>query len=92
MLELDKSKMRFGAYGKQYEEYYGISENVINNEIPSLTFKNIKNEIKPTKNKDLLDKMAKLYAENKMALAARTNSETRIMKNIIKTKIEKYYH
>lgn len=60
-LELDKSKMRFGSFDNTYEEYYGISKDVINNNTPSLTFKNIMKEIKPKKNLDLLKKVYKTY-------------------------------
>jgi len=58
-LKLDKSKMRFGAFDRTYEEYYGIDRKVINDSTPSLTFANIEKEIHPTKNKDLLAKVAK---------------------------------
>ena len=57
--------MRFGAFANTYEEYYGVPADIINNYTPSLSFHNIKNEIKPTKNKELLNKIAseqhKLY-------------------------------
>lgn len=56
--DLDKSKMRFGAFDATYEEYYGIAKKDINDLTPSLTFANIETEIKPTKNKDLLPKVA----------------------------------
>ena len=62
-LGLDKDKMRFGAFDKTYQEYYGIEPSVINNTTPSLTFKNIINEIKPTKNQDLLERVAKEQQE-----------------------------
>jgi len=38
-LNLNKDKMRFGAFDKTYEEYYGIEPKVINNATPSLSFK-----------------------------------------------------
>ena len=60
-LDLDKSKMRFGAYDATYEEYYGITKEIINNKTESLTIKNILKEIKPTKNKELLQKVYKSY-------------------------------
>ena len=58
LLKLDETKMRFGAFDRTYEEYYGITRDIINTKTPLLTFKNIKNEIKPTKNEELLDKIA----------------------------------
>ncbi|QKF94788.1 adenylate cyclase class IV CYTH domain protein [Fadolivirus algeromassiliense] len=61
MLNLDKSKMRFGAFDKTYNEYYGIETTVINDQTPFLTFKNIINEITPLKNHDLLKKMQEKY-------------------------------
>jgi adenylate cyclase class IV len=60
-LGLDKSKMRFGAFDATYEEYYGIAKDTINNNTPSLTFKNILKEIKPKKNKELLKQVFKTY-------------------------------
>ena len=51
-LGLNKERMRFGTFDKTYQEYYGIEPNVINNKTPSLTFKNITNEIFPTKIKN----------------------------------------
>ena len=61
LLELDKSKMRYGAFDATYEEYYGIPKNIINDHTKSLTFKNILKEIKPLKNKELLNKIFKSY-------------------------------
>jgi len=66
-LELDKSKMRFGAFDLQYEEYYGIPKKVINDATPSLTFKNIKNEIKPIKNHNMLDRLITRYTDHFLA-------------------------
>jgi adenylate cyclase class IV len=60
-LELDKSKMRFGSFDNTYEEYYGVTKQVINTITPSLTFKNILKEIKPKKNKELLKQVFKTY-------------------------------
>jgi len=64
MLDLDKSKMRYGAFDATYNEYYGIDKKVINDETPFITFKNIINEIKPTKNQDLLEQLQKEYNKN----------------------------
>jgi adenylate cyclase class 2 len=61
LLNLDKSKMRFGAFDLTYNEYYGIETDVINNKTPFITFGNIMNEIKPIKNKELLEKIYKDY-------------------------------
>lgn len=58
LLDLDKNKMRFGAYDRTYNEYYGIEREVINDQTPLLTFKNILTEIKPIKNQELLVKIA----------------------------------
>lgn len=65
MLGLDKSKMRFGGYGKVYVEYYGMAENEINNIVPSLTFKNIEKELENYvhKNEDLLKEVARTHLE-----------------------------
>ena len=55
--------MRFGAFDATYNEYYGIPKDVLNDKTSSLTFKNIIREIKPTKNKELLRKMQKMYKD-----------------------------
>lgn len=59
ILELDYSKAEYGAYDKQFVDYYGVDKNNINHVISSLTFLNIDKELKPhiTKNKDLLLKV-----------------------------------
>ena len=61
LFKMDESKVRTGAYGKTYEEYYGIPERVINKETPFLTFKDISKQIHPTKNQDLLKKLQASY-------------------------------
>ena len=60
-LGLDYSKANYGAFDKQFIQYYGLSANQINNKISMLTFKNIINELKPylKKNKELLKNIAK---------------------------------
>ena len=60
-LGLDYSKANYGAFDKQFVQYYGLSANQINNKISMLTFKNIINELKPylKKNKELLKNIAK---------------------------------
>lgn len=61
MLEIEYKDLAFGGYGKVYVEYYGMSENEINNIVPKLTFQNIKSEIGSYvhKNHDILDKATK---------------------------------
>ena len=61
LIGLDKSKMRYGGFDASYLEYYGIDRDIINNKTTSLTFANILNEIKPIKNKKLLEDIAKSY-------------------------------
>lgn len=58
VLNLDKNKMRYGAYDRTCYEYYGIPKETINDHTPFLTFKNILKEIDPQKNKNLLIKIA----------------------------------
>jgi len=62
LFDVDETKIRTGSYGKQYEEYYGFPERVINTTTPYLTFKDITTQIKPTKNQDLLKKLQASYA------------------------------
>ena len=56
-----KYKKYFGSYGKCFVEYYGMTENDINNLIPSLTFEKIEKELKPfiKKNADLLKNVSR---------------------------------
>jgi adenylate cyclase class 2 len=79
MFELDESKMRFGAFDKTYNEYYGIPVDDINNETPFLTFDNIENEINPTKNISMLKNMAHMYKnsiDNNIKFNAESDSES----------------
>ena len=73
-LGLDKSKMRYGVYDATYEEYYGIPRDTLNNKTPSLTFANIINEIKPTKNMDLLKSIHKSYGLSRIGRLSRSKS------------------
>ena len=78
MLNLDsknnstKYKKYYGSYGKCFVEYYGMTENDINNLIPSLTFNNIYNELKPyiKKNEDLLKDVSRQHLEVYKQLAS----------------------
>ena len=63
LLQLDKSKQRFGAFDRVYDEYYGITRQIINYETPSLTFAGIHEEIKPLKNHELLLEVQKQQLE-----------------------------
>jgi len=59
LLEMNKSKIGYGAYGKVFDTYYGISQIIMDNDVPSLTFNNIKDELKPfiKKGQSVLDKV-----------------------------------
>jgi adenylate cyclase class IV len=61
LLELDYSKIEYGAYDKQFLDYYGIDKDTINNKIPSLTFKKIDKELIKyvTKNKEMIKEVKK---------------------------------
>ena len=60
-LELDIKDGRYGDYGKQFEEYYGIPSDIANNKIPEIRFKTIDKSLKTfiKKNKSLLTKIKK---------------------------------
>jgi hypothetical protein len=62
---LDIEKKRFGTFDYTYLEYYDIPRDVINQHTPNLTFANIQNEINPTKNLELFDKIC--IEHNKIA-------------------------
>ena len=59
LLGLDFSKAEYGAFDKQFVDYYGFTKDEINDKTPSLSFNNIDKEVKPfiKKNKDLLKKV-----------------------------------
>jgi len=65
LLDLDYSKVEYGAYDKQFVDYYGMQKEDINNSISSLTFKNIEKELKNyiKKNNDLVKKVKKDHIE-----------------------------
>jgi len=65
LLDMDKNEIGYGAYGKVFDKYYGISQLIMDNDVPSLTFKNIKDELKPfmKKGEDVLDKVYKEHLE-----------------------------
>ena len=75
LLDLDKYEKRYGAYGKTYVEYYGMSETEINNEIKSLTFENIEKELEPYlhKNKELLKRVAKQHLDKYKTITKNKN-------------------
>lgn len=65
LLAMDKKMMRFGAYGKIYDEYYGISQTIMDNDVASITFGGIKDELKPfiKKGEEFLDTIYKSHLE-----------------------------
>lgn len=65
MLNIKVADLMYGGYGKVFVHYYDMAENEINNVIPSLTFKNIKTELKPYihKNEDILKRVARTHLE-----------------------------
>ena len=62
MLDIDRSKIRTGGYDKQFNEYYGINKEEFS-KIKFITFRNVKNEIKPLQNKELLETVASNYTD-----------------------------
>ena len=58
LLGLDYSKIEYGAFDKQFADYYGLTKEQLNQDVRSLTFKNIDKELSKfiKKNKDLLKK------------------------------------
>ncbi len=75
LLEVDKKNMRTGGFDKQFEEYYGIPKKEFI-EIPVISFRNIANEIKPRKNKELLESVKSKYTD-KFLKKADKNNKTR---------------
>lgn len=65
LLELDYSKIEYGAYDKQFLDYYGIDKDTINNKISSLTFKKIDKELVKhvNKNKEMIKEVKKKHLE-----------------------------
>jgi adenylate cyclase class IV len=60
-LGLDYSKIEYGAFDKQFADYYGLTKEQLNQDVRSLTFKNIDKELRKfiKKNRDLLKKCKK---------------------------------
>lgn len=65
LFDLDLSKAEYGAFDKQFVDYYGMTKENINNEIPSLTFKNVDKELKKFIKQDheLLKKIKKEHLD-----------------------------
>ena len=61
LLGLDYSKIEYGAFDKQFADYYGLTKEQLNEKVSSLTFKNIEKDLSKfiKKNKDLLKKCKK---------------------------------
>jgi len=61
LLGLDYSKIEYGAFDKQFADYYGLTKEQLNQDVRSLTFKNIEKDLSKfiKKNKDLLKKCKK---------------------------------
>ena len=69
LLDLDKSNMKYGSFDKTYTEYYDIPSDNIIHKTPSLTFKDVGAQIKPSKNVPMfreITKLNKLIDEKKM--------------------------
>ena len=45
-LNLNKQDAKYSAFSGFYKYYYGFDETVVNKKVPSLTFKNVYNELK----------------------------------------------
>ena len=45
LLGLDYSKIEYGAFDKQFADYYGLTKEQLNQDVRSLTFKNIDKEL-----------------------------------------------
>ena len=61
LLGLDYSKIEYGAFDKQFADYYGLTKEQLNEKVSSLTFKNIEKDLSKfiKKNRDLLKKCKK---------------------------------
>lgn len=60
LLDLDKSNMKYGSFDKTYTEYYDIPSDNIIHKTPSLTFKDVGTQIKPSKNMPMFREIMKL--------------------------------
>jgi adenylate cyclase class IV len=64
LLDFDLSKAEYGAFDKQFVDYYGFTKEEINEKTPLLTFKNIEKDLKfIRKNKELINKVKKEHLE-----------------------------
>lgn len=60
--------VRSGSYDHTFAEYYGNDRDYYNNNVARLTFENIINEIKPTKNIEFLELMHEMYTSPNFGL------------------------
>jgi adenylate cyclase class 2 len=74
LLNIPIKDLMYGGYGNVFVHYYNMTENEINNIIPSLTFENIKNELKPyiRKNENILETVAKSHLDIYKKLKTKT--------------------
>jgi hypothetical protein len=75
---VDKKNMRTGGFDKQFDEYYGIPKKEFI-EIPVISFRNISNEIKPRKNKELLESIKSKYTEKYLKKVDKNNKTRKLM-------------
>lgn len=70
LLNLENKTVNYGAYGNTFVHYYGMTAHEINNEVPKITFQNIKNELKDYihKNADILDQVAQTHLDVYLSL------------------------
>jgi adenylate cyclase class 2 len=61
LFNVSKDKISYGPSARKYESYYGIDPKVINEKTPRLTFKDVKKQIIPLKNKELFNKVFEKY-------------------------------
>ena len=87
LLNVDKNNIRTGSFDKQYAEYYGITKEEFT-KTKSITFKNIKNEIKPKKNIELFDKIISQYTE-KYLKSVENSVKSKTIKNNVKNTVKR---
>ena len=58
LLNISEDQLAYGPSATKYQYYYDISEDDINKNTPIMTFKDIKDQIFPKKNKSLFDKIS----------------------------------
>jgi adenylate cyclase class IV len=75
LLDIDNSKTTVGSFDKQFASYYDIPKDEFL-KIKKLTFRNVRNQVFPKKNKELFAKVVEAYKESYLKKTQRPFKKT----------------